>query len=170
MAGLALLVAGGWPSRAGAAGSITGLQVTATTQAAKATQITDTVTFTAPDAIPASGYIQLTAPTGSTFSTDQSLYSVQAGSGSPVGAAVTFGPGGAGANVVRIQPNAAVDAGQVTVVVRDVADPIAEEDDATFSALTSADATPPTPVAFKIGPPTQSTGVSATAAFSSAGA
>src|ERR1700728_2826572 len=171
---LALVAMLGPAAGSAAASSISGLSASANSASAGATQVHYTIGFAATSAIPsATGFVQLTAPTGTVFSASGANYEVT--DGTHLGYAdrgVTVSPGGVGDNVVDVDiPSSFSVAANDTVEVDAYAveNPGSQNSNGTLSVSTSSDTTA-VPTTFPIGPASGVTMVSASASSPSAGA
>ncbi len=168
------LAVGLMAASAAQASTVTGFTATANTYSAGATAVEYKVGFTATSAIPAtSGYVQLTAPAGSTFANSTANYHVQAEGTSPprtAAANVVVNPGDLGENVVDVYvPNAIAAGATVVLDAYESVNPASAVPSGKFSMSTSSDTTATTPAAFAITGPTSVSGVSVTSTSPTAG-
>ena len=129
----------------------TEVAVSASTSSAEAKDVAYTATFKATTTVSdgnqkwfgeGDGYIRLTAPAGSVFSSDSSYYEIIDGANSTVSGLAVVNPGGAGENVVDVyQDHFPLTAGnKVEVQAYGVSNPTAKNAAATFAVSSSADA------------------------------
>jgi hypothetical protein len=127
------------------AAAVTNVSASASTYSAGAKRVLDEVSFTATSAISDSGFVQLKAPTGTTFTGNAYDYVLQVGASAEYAGSVSVSPEGLGENVVAIYlPSAMpVEAGTaVHLSVYGVSNPASSTPSGQLAVSTSTDVTP----------------------------
>jgi plastocyanin len=127
------------------AAAVTNVSASASTYSAGAKRVLDEVSFTATSAISDTGFVQLKAPTGTTFSGNAYDYVLQVGASAEYAGSVSVSPDGLGENVVAIYlPSAmSVEAGTaVHLSVYGVSNPASSTPSGQLAVSTSTDVTP----------------------------
>ncbi len=163
--------------------SVAGVSATANTFSAGATRVVYTVKLTAKNPIAPCdpdfcaglepGFVQLTAPPGTSLSASASEYTVKVAARSQSGGAyfVSGGHGSAQPNIVDVYVPFAINAGdQIEIDFYGNDNPPSAVSDGTFSVSTSSDPAAPAPVPFVISAPTPVSGFSASTNAPEAGA
>ncbi len=163
-----------------AAGAVTALSVSANSSSAGATQVVDRVTFKAANALTAtnpagsepdqSGFVQLTGPTGSTFSSTRADYDVIDGVNSSQAEQVVVDPASNGSsNIVDVYVPFAINAlDTVEIDAYVVVNPSTAHPSTSFSVSTSSDP-PAVQTSFPIIAPSSPAAVSSAISDSGAG-